>query len=547
MTDTDTTGTPAPEDRRSARSSSRSTSGSSRSASASSVLSSESSPNYSEEEEDEEDYTKGGYHPVRLGDEFDVDSKDGTRYKVVRKLGWGHFSTVWLGKDVMKNRLAALKIVKSAPHYTETALDEIKLLERVVRANPSSPNRKAVVELYDWFKCRGTNGTHVVMAFEPLGPNLLTLIRSHSHRGIPIPIVKRITKQVLMGLDYLHRECGIIHTDLKPENVLCGDGNTSMDVDRPQPSPSSSSKGKDKSKDKDRKLRGGLVIPSHPIKKFGPSDSASSMRRALREREKRENASEDKSGGKKRKESDAEGEADAEGGGQLGKDKKGKKKLKKERSHRFKKSSSSILRVKIADLGNACWVDHHFTADIQTRQYRSPEAILGAKYGTSADMWSLGCMVFELLTGDYLFDPQAGGRYSKDDDHMAQIVELLGPFPKHLALAGKYSMDIFNRKGELRHIHKLRYWSLNDVLHEKYRFPRPVADEIAAFIIPMIDLNPDRRATAQEMLQSEWLRDVEVSDDEDGGPGAEDGAARGEARPAENGGARKDGDGDEGM
>jgi serine/threonine-protein kinase SRPK3 len=62
----------------------------------------------------------------------------------------------------------------------------------------------------------------IVMAFEPLGPNLLTLIRSHNHRGIPIPVVKRIAKQVLMGLDYLHRECGIIHTDLKPENVLCG-------------------------------------------------------------------------------------------------------------------------------------------------------------------------------------------------------------------------------------------------------------------------------------------------------------------------------------
>jgi serine/threonine protein kinase len=49
--------------------------------------------------------------------------------------------------------------------------------------------------------------------------------------------------------------------------------------------------------------------------------------------------------------------------------------------------------VKIADLGNACWVDHHFTDDIQTRQYRSPEVIVGAKWGISADVWSLACMV----------------------------------------------------------------------------------------------------------------------------------------------------------
>jgi len=51
------------------------------------------------------------------------------------------------------------------------------------------------------------------------------------------------------------------------------------------------------------------------------------------------------------------------------------------------------ISVKIADLGNACWVNHHFTNDIQTRQYRSPEVILGAKWGASTDVWSMSCMV----------------------------------------------------------------------------------------------------------------------------------------------------------
>lgn len=51
------------------------------------------------------------------------------------------------------------------------------------------------------------------------------------------------------------------------------------------------------------------------------------------------------------------------------------------------------ISVKIADLGNACWVYHHFTNDIQTRQYRSPEVILGAKWGASTDIWSMACMV----------------------------------------------------------------------------------------------------------------------------------------------------------
>ena len=41
----------------------------------------------------------------------------------------------------------------------------------------------------------------------------------------------------------------------------------------------------------------------------------------------------------------------------------------------------------------ATWVEHHFTDDIQTRQYRCPEVILGAKWGPSADIWSVACIV----------------------------------------------------------------------------------------------------------------------------------------------------------
>lgn len=187
----------------------------SRLSSTSSVRTGDEPAEHSGDEEDLEDYCKGGYHPVQVGEHF----KNG-RYTVVQKLGWGHFSTVWLSRDNDSGKHVALKVVRSASHYTETALDEIKLLKKIVNANPDHPGRAHVVSLLDSFEHRGPNGLHICMVFEVLGENLLGLIKRWNHRGIPMPLVKQITKQVLLGLDYLHRECGIIHTDLKPENVL---------------------------------------------------------------------------------------------------------------------------------------------------------------------------------------------------------------------------------------------------------------------------------------------------------------------------------------
>ena len=167
-----------------------------------------------EEQEDLADYCKGGYHPVRIGDLY------AQRYHILRKLGWGHFSTVWLCWDFRAVRFVALKVVKSAKHYTEAAADEIKLLQCARDGDPLDANRFKTVQLLDNFKVTGPNGVHVCMVFEVLGNNLLKLIIKSNYHGIPLQNVKYIVKQVLQGLDYLHRKCQIIHTDMKPENVL---------------------------------------------------------------------------------------------------------------------------------------------------------------------------------------------------------------------------------------------------------------------------------------------------------------------------------------
>ena len=67
---------------------------------------------------------------------------------------------------------------------------------------------------------------------------------------------------------------------------------------------------------------------------------------------------------------------------------------------------------------------------------------------------------------------------------------------------------MFNRKGELRHIHKLRYWPLVSVLREKYLLLPDVAEQLSSFLLPMLRLNPHERATAREALQHPWLDGV---------------------------------------
>nr|XP_005155715.1 SRSF protein kinase 1b isoform X1 [Danio rerio] len=588
-----------------------------------------------EEQEDPNDYCKGGYHHVKIGDLFNG------RYHVIRKLGWGHFSTVWLAWDTQGKRFVAMKVVKSAEHYTETALDEIKLLKAVRNTDQNDPSREKVVQLLDDFKISGVNGTHVCMVFEVLGHHLLKWIIKSNYQGLPLPCVKSIIRQVLQGLDYLHTKCKIIHTDIKPENIL-------MDVNEAYvkrlaaeatewqksgaPPPSGSavstapapkqatkmSKNKKKKMKKKQKRQAELLekrileieglekgldggeeededetetpdstpsVPSsHTLQDIstettldGTSEAWSQVTGSVnghipspedeqsldvQQQMKDETPVNPYDSGNETSEptnpypacngteetepspaclsaadgngalisgmvesqgcrvqdgesltaelKDPRAEMEAEPGTQAVPEEEESLKDAKTAAgnllvNPLEPLNAEKIQVKIADLGNACWVHKHFTDDIQTRQYRSLEVLIGTGYGTPADIWSTACMAFELATGDYLFEPHSGEDYSRDEDHIALIIELLGKIPRKLVMNGKYSKEFFTKKGDLRHITKLKPWGLQDVLVEKYEWHREEAQNFSDFLLPMLDLIPEKRATAAECLRHSWI------------------------------------------
>ncbi|XP_070141817.1 SRSF protein kinase 3 isoform X5 [Drosophila kikkawai] len=547
-----------------------------------------------EEQEDASQYCRGGYHPVVIGDIFD------NRFRVVRKLGWGHFSTVWLCRDLKDEKYVALKVVKSAPHYIETAADEIRLLEAIRDADPLDVKRERIVRLMNHFTVRGVNGMHTCLVFEALGCSLYKLIVKNNYQGLAIAQVRNIIRQVLEGLDYLHGKCSIIHTDIKPENILLViDNAAAMNQQIDDEINSLRVKGADfpdsyiSSIEKQTKSRAkwpliepngstntntsnstannstsstplaALIItsldkedtttPSSTLNSNTTSSLASKYSSLLGDSEC--NGGLGGGGGlvsgvdspvlggpanlnnryraeKKitAKQSSIELEDDAGSDTQweqstLASDtptdpepvaspsalpEKNQSQSSQTNTYTIQSLiNNSNVRVKIADLGNACYDYHHFTEDIQTRQYRSIEVLLGAPYNYTADIWSTACLAFELATGDYLFDPHAGESYSRDEDHLAHIVELLGSIPQSVILRGKHGLKYFTSYGSLRNITKLKPWSLMNVLVEKYDWDPVEAKKFSDFLLPMLEYNPVIRASAAECLQHPWLEQEE--------------------------------------
>lgn len=431
------------------------------------------------------------------------------KYKILKKIGSGRFSTCWEaellkqeGGSSTESETVAIKIQRNKRDYLEMAEDEIKYYELL---DNSCEN---VLQLKDHFTEQGGD---ICMVFEKMDKTLLKLIED-SKKGLPLNQVKDIIRQVLKGMDYLHKN-GIVHTDLKPENILVkenSDGTLKVCI--------SDLGNACLLKDIQRRYK---LEKQQVIERYEELREDHKIIR-LKELQNRDIIDSENNNGKSESILTDKERQEIQ---RLEKNKDVREFRRLEKTDEVKEFRE--LEMKIQD-------------SIGTTEYNSVEAIIGADYGCATDIWSVACVMFECLTNDYLFDPHSfcdadsdsdvdmsdnstsdsdtdTDSDSDDDDeenriiidqmHLWLMTRTLGEIPKYVSRRGDFANDFFNNAGNIKRMPQfLKEKSISYTLNYDYDFDLEDAKKIEEFMLPMLAYDAEKRISAEKALESEFLR-----------------------------------------
>lgn len=488
------------------------------------------------------------------------------RYVLIKKIGFGSYSSVWLIYDVDKDSFYAMKI-QNAEDYEE-GIEEIYFLKNILKYNckyinnilddfieekqkevikekKSKINGKKIkkkVQKIDKFVC---------MVFELRSGSLYDIIREGKYNnGLSIEKVKHITKQLLTAVEILHNKLNIVHTDLKPENLLLSGVKIKVDEiinaykDANYKSIYDSLKNKyfkDKNYDLNNKehrkkfskngkyelMKKTNEIILDKIEELIASDSEedstdeSDSTQSSNESDNSDNNSHKLSENYDNKISRYQGDCPTPSVSHNRNNIEQDDHISSETYEIVAKSRNNSnnsnndyeiindkwiekCEVSLTDFGNVICEENLLNEEIQTRYYRAPEVILGCKYDKKIDIWSIGCIVFELLTGEILFDPGKDKNRSRDFHHIYWMQQLLGKVPDNMINRSKNKKKFFNKHNNLIGI-KNKNWSLEDVLKEKYKFSDNDIKDICEFLKPILCIDNEKRIDINQCLNSKWL------------------------------------------
>ncbi|XP_047981148.1 uncharacterized protein LOC125222525 [Salvia hispanica] len=164
--------------------------------------------------------------------------------------------------------------------------------------------------------------------------------------------------------------------------------------------------------------------------------------------------------------------------------------------------SYSRCEIKVIDLGSSCFETDHLCSYVQSRSYRAPEVILGLPYGKKIDVWSLGCILAELCTGNVLFQNDSPATL------LARVIGIIGSIEQGMLAKGRDTYKYFTKNHML-------YERNQDSNRLEYLIPKksslrhrlPMGDQgFIDFVAHLLEVNPDKRPSASEALKHPWLQ-----------------------------------------
>ncbi|KAJ0415599.1 kinase-like protein [Aspergillus carlsbadensis] len=162
-------------------------------------------------------YKHKRYYPIKIGQTLKY------RYRIIAKLGYGAYSTVWLTWDESTNQYATVKVCIEREDVAESPIrNEIKTLQRMKNFADTAdhPGLCFTRLASDIFEVTSPQGRHYCIASKPQGHSLRELQRAFPDAKVPRLLVRSLILRLLFSINWLHAICGLIHTDISPQNIL---------------------------------------------------------------------------------------------------------------------------------------------------------------------------------------------------------------------------------------------------------------------------------------------------------------------------------------
>jgi serine/threonine-protein kinase SRPK3 len=421
------------------------------------------------------------------------------KYIPIKYIGRGTFSRVWLTYDITNNRLVGMKTIFKI--YDEEAQDEIK---RCMLINEVGPYIR-LSTLYDHF-IHNTGETCLI--FEILGVSMMSIMEHFANR-IPLTAIKRVIKDMVTGLDTLHG-LRLIHTDLKPENILTNiytrgycfykdifennKFNTLYESHLTELLPEryeSFTPTKKKKTKRTIKMKAGKQLCEH-------------INTVVSECIKLASEAFDATNNQVTDLDNQVTNLDKDDSNILG-----NYFTFNDYQKQITMSNEEIIntiRVKIIDFGNCEEFDNKIQDEISIRCYRPPENFMNDFFNEKADIWATGCLLFEFLTGDYLFDIDSDcDQNERDRRYLYEISQILGQIPRKLCLNCDFSKDLFDKQGRILKMNSAEYTSISELLVDEYNYQEKDALEFESIIKLFLEYKVGDRISAKAASELEWL------------------------------------------